>query len=132
MYCVPANQRLTLPIWPSAARVPISDASSLRTVGLVGASGAIAGILGAYMILWPRARILTLIWLFYFIRLAHIPAKYMLGIWFFYQLLMSTASLGGAEGGVAWLAHVGGFAYGWVWFKFIASKRRPMHYSWER
>lgn len=102
-------------------------------VPLVGASGAIAGILGAYMILWPRARILTLIWLFYFIRLAHIPAKFMLGFWFFYQLLMSTSSIGGGTGGgVAWLAHVGGFAFGWVWFRFIASKKRPAHFHWQR
>lgn len=92
-------------------------------VPLVGASGAIAGVLGAYLVLYPRAKILTLIWLFYFIRIVKLPASFMLGFWFFYQLLMSAAS-SGTGGGVAWLAHVGGFAFGWAWFKFFASKRR--------
>ena len=94
-------------------------------VPLVGASGAIAGVLGAYLILYPHARILTLIWLF-FIQIVRIPAKIMLGFWFFYQLLMS---LMGGGGGVAWLAHVGGFAFGWLWFRYIAGRRQR---KWKR
>ena len=91
------------------------------TVPLVGASGAIAGVLGAYMFLFPRARILTLIFLFYFIRIVRLPAVVVLGFWIFYQILMSALSTG-AGGGVAWLAHVGGFAFGWLWFRIFASK----------
>ncbi len=95
-------------------------------VPLVGASGAIAGVLGAYLVLFPNHRILTLIFLFYFIRLMHIPAKVVLIIWFVYQLFMSVGSLGaGAGGGVAWLAHVGGFAFGWLVLRFVLKPPRP-------
>ncbi|PKK84457.1 MAG: rhomboid family intramembrane serine protease [candidate division Zixibacteria bacterium HGW-Zixibacteria-1] len=89
-------------------------------IPLIGASGAIAGVLGAYLVLFPRARIVTLIWLF-FIQVVRIPAKFLLGFWFFYQLLMSAM---GGGGGVAWLAHVGGFAFGYLWFRFVAARRR--------
>ncbi|MBN2227364.1 MAG: rhomboid family intramembrane serine protease [candidate division Zixibacteria bacterium] len=91
-------------------------------IPLVGASGAIAGVMGAYIVLFPRARILTLLFLFYFIRLIHVPASIILGFWFVYQLLMSGFASGG--GGVAWLAHVGGFAFGYLIFRFFAAKRR--------
>ena len=89
-------------------------------VPLVGASGAIAGVLGAYLILYPHARILTVIFLF-FIQIVRIPAKFLLGFWFFYQLLMSVM---GGGGGVAWLAHVGGFAFGYIWFRYVAGRRQ--------
>ena len=82
------------------------------TVPLVGASGAIAGVMGAYMVFHPRARI-TVLMVFIFIQFLTLPAKVVLGIWFAYQLLMSfTGSATG--GGVAWMAHVGGFVFGWV------------------
>lgn len=90
-------------------------------IPLVGASGAIAGLLGAYLVLYPHARIHTLIFLLYFIRVVKIPAAVVLGFWFFYQILMSAMS-SGAGGGVAWLAHVGGFAFGWLLFRIFASK----------
>ncbi len=78
------------------------------------------------MVLFPNHRILTLIFLFYFIRLMHIPAKVVLIIWFVYQLFMSVGSLGaGAGGGVAWLAHVGGFAFGWLVLRFVLKPPRP-------
>lgn len=92
-------------------------------VPLVGASGAIAGVLGAYLVMYPKAKIVTLMWIVYFIRIVKLPASFMLGFWFVYQLFMSLAS-GGTGGGVAWLAHVGGFAFGWLWFKFVVSKKR--------
>ncbi|MGH8014916.1 MAG: rhomboid family intramembrane serine protease [Candidatus Zixiibacteriota bacterium] len=86
-------------------------------VPLVGASGAIAGIMGAYMVLHPRAKITVLI-VFFFIQLVTLPAKVVLGIWFALQLLMSlNTGISGAGGGVAWMAHVGGFAFGWVLLK---------------
>lgn len=98
------------------------DANS--QVPLIGASGAIAGVLGAYLVLYPNHRVLTLLFLFFFIRLAHIPAKIVLLFWFGYQLLMSLGSIGaGGGGGVAWLAHVGGFGFGWLLLRYFARKR---------
>lgn len=79
---------------------------------LIGASGAISGILGAYVILFPKTRILSLIFLFIFIRLVYIPAWVFIGIWFVYQLLYGILSIGAAAGGVAFLAHIGGFIAG--------------------
>ncbi|MFH2037647.1 MAG: rhomboid family intramembrane serine protease [Candidatus Zixiibacteriota bacterium] len=86
-------------------------------IPMVGASGAIAGVLGAYLVLFPHARVITLVWIFFLIRIIRLPAKFMLGFWFFYQLFMSLSDIGGMGGGVAWLAHVGGFAFGYFWFK---------------
>ncbi len=86
-------------------------------VPLVGASGAIAGVMGAYMVLHPRARITVLI-IFFFIQFVQMPAKVVLGIWFAYQILMSlTGSASG--GGVAWMAHVGGFVFGYLVMKLM-------------
>ena len=83
------------------------------TVPMVGASGAISGILGAYLLLFPRARVLVLLPLGYFTRLLYVPAGFVLGFWFLLQLLLSgSASLGRGGGGVAWFAHVGGFVAG--------------------
>ncbi len=97
----------------------------------VGASGAIAGILGAYFILFPRARVLTLIPLFLFFPLVEIPAFVFLGIWFLIQFLSGAASLGRSSalsGGVAWWAHIGGFVAGIVLLKILLpadAARRP-------
>lgn len=78
-------------------------------VPMIGASGAIAGVLGAYLVLFPAARVLTLFFLFYFVRVVPIPALIVLGIW----LLIQLVSAGGAAGGgVAWFAHIGGFVTG--------------------
>ncbi len=87
-------------------------------VPLVGASGAIAGLMGAYMVLHPRARITVLI-VFFFIQFVTLPAKVVLGIWFALQLFMSISGglSGFSGGGVAWMAHVGGFVFGWVLLK---------------
>ncbi len=94
-------------------------------VPMIGASGAIAGVLGAYLYLFPRARVLTVVWVFFFIRIVRLPASFMLGFWFLYQLFMSITSTGGG-GGVAWLAHVGGFGFGYVWFRFVIKNRPKM------
>ena len=97
----------------------------------VGASGAIAGVLGAYFILFPRARVLTLIPLFIFFPLVEIPAFFFLGIWFLIQFLSGAASLGRSSalsGGVAWWAHIGGFVAGIVLLKILLpgdAARRP-------
>jgi membrane associated rhomboid family serine protease len=74
----------------------------------VGASGAIAGVMGAYLVLYPRARILTLVLIF----VVYVPAWAFIGIWVAYQLLSATESISGVTGGVAWFAHLGGIAAG--------------------
>lgn len=98
-------------------------------VPMVGASGAIAGVLGAYLVLHPNAKIVTLIFVFYFIRVTKLPAKFMLGFWFLYQLFMSMVG-STSGGGVAWMAHVGGFVFGWLWLKLLIRRRRKQ-FSYE-
>ncbi len=94
------------------------------TVPMIGASGAIAGVLGAYFVLYPRARILTLIWIIFIIRLVWLPAIFILGYWFVIQLVMGFSSLSNQGGGIAWFAHVGGFAFGWFYFRARLIVRR--------
>ncbi len=97
-----------------AAQVYVNPASD---VPMVGASGAIAGVLGGYILLFPRSRVLTLVPIFIFITFMEIPAIVFLGLWFLMQFLSGTLALSAettATGGVAWWAHVGGFATGVV------------------
>jgi rhomboid family protein len=95
----------------------------------IGASGAIAGVLGAYLTLHPRARVLTLLPLGFFVQIVKIPAILFLGLWFLQQFLMGAMSLGvrtAETGGVAWWAHIGGFAAGFVLIKLLGGRRpRP-------
>lgn len=82
---------------------------------LVGASGAIAAVLGAYLVLYPRARVLSLVFLGFFYQLAEIPALLVLGFWFLLQVIDASAALGQLQsgvGGVAFFAHIGGFLLG--------------------
>lgn len=79
---------------------------------MVGASGAIGGVMGAYAVMYPHARVLTLVFLGFFVRTIWVPAWLMLGYWFLLQLLAGLPSLGSEEGGVAFWAHIGGFAAG--------------------
>jgi membrane associated rhomboid family serine protease len=85
------------------------------TAPTIGASGAIAGVLGAYALLYPRARVLTLIFIIFFVTLVEIPALILLGVWFVLQFVPAlgqvAVSSGGGQG-VAYFAHVGGFAFG--------------------
>lgn len=85
--------------------------SAHSTVPMVGASGAIAGVLGAYLVLFPWARVLTVVPLLFFLHFMEIPALVLLGFWFLMQLFSGLVDLGGA-GGVAWFAHIGGFVAG--------------------
>jgi membrane associated rhomboid family serine protease len=100
------------------------------TVPTVGASGAIAGVLGGYIVLYPRARIVTLIFIVFFATLIELPAWILLGFWFVIQALSAAGSLAepiGGGGGVAYFAHVGGFVFGLLTIRFFAMrrKRRP-------
>ena len=92
----------------------------------IGASGAIAGVLGGYILCWPRARITTLVPIFFFITLVDLPAVVVLGFWFVLQIFGSVASLGTeySHGGVAYGAHVGGFLAGMALIKLVP-KARP-------
>jgi len=92
----------------SFAQIAIAPGSSIP---LVGASGAIAGVLAAYFMLYPYAKVLTIIPIFFFLRLIAVPAVFLLGFWFVLQVISGAGSIG-SSGGVAWFAHVGGFVAG--------------------
>ncbi len=83
---------------------------------IVGASGAIAGVLGAYFLLFPQSKVLTLVPIWFFLQVVELPALIFIGFWFVMQFFYGIFSLGFEEigGGVAWWAHVGGFATGMV------------------
>ncbi len=87
----------------------------------IGASGAIAGVMGAYFLLFPRSKILTLVFLFIFIQIIEIPAVFFLGFWILFQFISGSLSAGLSEssGGVAWWAHIGGFLIGLVLVLFF-------------
>jgi membrane associated rhomboid family serine protease len=96
------------------AQVVMGPASPIP---MIGASGAVSGVLGAYLLLFPHSRVLVLITFFVFIRLVHIPAVLVLGFWIVVQFLngfitFSAAAAGVETGGVAWFAHIGGFLAG--------------------
>ncbi len=95
------------------------------TVPMVGASGAISGVMGAYAVTYPRARVLVLVPIFFFITTIRVPALFLLMFWFITQLSSGLASLGlQVGGGIAWFAHIGGFITGAILVKFFQKKRR--------
>ena len=98
----------------------------MSTVPMVGASGAIAAVLGAYLLMFPRAKVHTLIILGFYIQVIRLPALIVIGFWAIIQLasgLMANAQPG--QGGVAWFAHIGGFVFGLaVVLMFIISRKR--------
>ncbi len=94
-------------------------------IPMIGASGAVSGVLGAYLLLFPKARILTLVPLGIIMPIIHIPALIVLGFWFLAQIGNSLLTPSGA-GGVAWLAHVGGFIAG-MSLIFLFKKRKRWH-----
>ncbi len=90
------------------------------TIPLIGASGAISGVLGAYAVLFPRAGIVTLIVIFFFIDVVVLPAALWIGIWFLFQFMSAMFSVNHLSmGGVAWFAHIGGFLAGMVLTKLF-------------
>jgi membrane associated rhomboid family serine protease len=94
-------------------------------VPTIGASGAIAGVMGAYFLLFPKSKILTLIFVFIFIQVIEIPAVFFLGFWILFQFISGSVSHGLVEsgGGVAWWAHIGGFLVG-IALILLFKKRR--------
>jgi membrane associated rhomboid family serine protease len=104
-------------------------------IPMVGASGAIGGLLGAYVLLYPRVRVHLLIFLGFYVTTVAVPAVFMLGYWFVVQLLSGVASHGTSGGGVAFWAHVGGFASGAVLIMLFRKPellRRHPYYGWRR
>jgi len=97
-------------------------------VPTIGASGAISGVMGAYLVLYPRARVLTLIPFFIFMRIVALPAGLLLGFWILFQILYGCGASVGAGGGVAYFAHIGGFGAGIVAGLMVKNRvRRPWY-----
>jgi len=111
----------------TAAQVALSPGSAIP---LVGASGAIAGVLGAYMVMFPYSRVLTLVFLGFLITTIRLAAPWFLGFWFVIQALSGLLSLGMPQtGGVAWWAHIGGFVVGFgIGWLFKGGKRGRRRY----
>ncbi|MCG8400059.1 MAG: rhomboid family intramembrane serine protease [Firmicutes bacterium] len=107
------------------AHIMLNPAS---TVPVVGASGAVAGVLGAYIIAFPRSRILALVPLFIIFFFTEIPAVIFIALWFVLQLFNGVASLGGSATPVAWWAHIGGFVVGALLIKIMAPRRARDYY----
>ena len=105
--------------------------SPTSMVPMIGASGAISGVLGAYLVLFPYATILTLVTFGFFFRFIHIPAIVVLGFWIVLQFLYGTLTFSASamgrsdQGGVAWFAHIGGFVAG-ILLVFLMRPRRSV------
>jgi membrane associated rhomboid family serine protease len=113
-----------------AAAIAQTVSAPRSAVPMIGASGAVSGVLGAYVLLFPYASILTLVGFAFFWRFVHIPAMVMIGFWVVMQLLfgyltMSASTRGAESGGVAWFAHIGGFLAGAV-LLFLLRPRRSV------
>ncbi len=94
---------------------------------MIGASGAIAGVLGAYLILFPRARIATLVFLFILFTIVEIPASIILLAWIGLQIYSGLFAAPSASAGIAWWAHIGGFLFGAVMVSFFALRGRGIY-----
>ena len=104
--------------------------NSSTEIPSIGASGAIAGVLGAYVVSYPFARVLTLVPIFFFVQILEIPALIVLGLWFVMQFFSGTAALATSSanaGGVAWWAHVGGFLIGILLIGLFPRKDRQRY-----
>ncbi|KAA3645507.1 MAG: rhomboid family intramembrane serine protease [Chloroflexi bacterium] len=94
-------------------------------IPVIGASGAIAGVMGAYILLYPAAKVVTLIPVFIFPWFIQVPAFFFLGFWFVSQLFSGVAAIGTVGGGVAWWAHIGGFLFGLLLVRFFDFRPPP-------
>ncbi len=105
----------------------LSDPSSMAP--MIGASGAVAGVLGAYLILYPQARVHTLIFLGFFIQIVKLPSFIVIGFWIIIQFINGIVSKGVAsQGGIAWFAHIGGFVIGIVLIIVMSGSRKKHYY----
>lgn len=93
-------------------------------IPMVGASGAISGVLGAYLLLFPRAKVHTLIFFGFFFQVVRVPALIVIGFWAIIQLVNGMVTQGAQQAGVAWFAHIGGFLAGLFTIKLWLPKRR--------
>ena len=121
---------LVLPVRPPpSGQVAVSAGS---TIPMIGASGAIAGVMGAYFVLYPHSRVLTVVFLLFFMDMVEIPAIFFLGIWFIKELFSGVGSLGAAAlmAGVAFWAHVVGFAAGATVGLFSRVRNPPQRAYW--
>jgi membrane associated rhomboid family serine protease len=101
----------------------VTEPSSM--LPMIGASGAVSGILGAYVLLFPHARIYTLIFFGFFVRVIRLPALFVIGFWIVIQFVNGLLSKGiPGQGGVAWFAHIGGFVFGVLLIKFFLKAKR--------
>ena len=116
----------------TAAALGQVAASPDSVVPMIGASGAIAGVMGAYFVLYPQSRVLTVVFLVFFLDMVEIPAIFFLGIWFIKELFSGVGSLGARSlnGGVAFWAHVAGFAVGAVIGLFWRVRNPPQREYW--
>ena len=94
------------------------------TIPTLGASGAIAAVLGGYLVLFPRAKVVTIIFIVFFFTILELPALLVLGLWFLQQALYGYFDLTGQGGGVAYFAHIGGFVFGLLTIRFFAGAKR--------
>lgn len=111
------------------AAVAQTAADPSSTAPLVGASGAIAAVLGGYLLLYPTARVLTLVLIIFFVTVVELPAILLLALWFGLQVLEAEVHGVGSGGGIANFAHIGGFLFGLATVRFLArSRARPPAY----
>ncbi|MEW5952292.1 MAG: rhomboid family intramembrane serine protease [Bacillota bacterium] len=110
---------LTVGVAGGVAHVLTNPAS---TIPVIGASGAVAGVLGAYLITFPRSRILALVPVLFFITVVEVPAVIFIAVWFAIQIFNGVAFLGGTANAVAWWAHIGGFLAGLALIKLMARR----------
>lgn len=106
------------------AQVLVEPSAAVPTIG---ASGAVAAVLGGYILLYPRARVVTLIFIVFFFTIVELPALAILGFWFVQQIAFGfygVANPTGGGGGVAYFAHIGGFAFGLLAIKLFASRTK--------
>lgn len=106
------------------AQIVIDPASDIPNIG---ASGAIAGVLGGYLLLYPRARVTTLVFLVVFITVVQLPAIFVLLFWFLFQLFYGLSNLGAGSGGVAYFAHIGGFVAGLLAIRLFTLGKGRVH-----
>jgi membrane associated rhomboid family serine protease len=105
-----------------AAQILMNTSSEVPSIG---ASGAVAGVLGGYLLLFPQARVVTVVFIIFFFTILELPAILFLGIWILQQAVFAYFDLGGSnQGGVAYFAHIGGFVFGLAAIRLFASERR--------